>query len=732
MHEFLVYAISGLTTAGIYAITASGLTLTYVTTGVFNFAHGATGAFAAFAYWQMRFHWNWPAPLAILVTLGILAPALGLGLERFIMRRLEGASDATKLVVTVAVLVATVGIIQTIWNPDEFRTTHELFGNKFSIGSIDIPYNDVTVLVLAGLVALGLRLLLYNTRLGIAMRATVDDRTLAVMNGARPNRASQASWIIGTQLASLAGILVAPKLNLSALPLTLLIVNAYAAAMIGRLRSLPMTFVGALIVGLATDLVVGYLPKIHTGAQYLSGLRDVTPVAVLLLAVLFLRQTKLRGTSSARTREISPTPTWRGSLIFVGIIVVMAIAATPILGAGDLFTSTKMWGIGIIALSLIPLVGYAGRISLCQISFAGIGAIVVAHAGANGAPASLLLAALVAAIAGAIISLPALRLSGIYLALLTAAFAVALDRWIFQLPAFNSFGHKKFDLFESGNLSFNPFSVGSLSVRTSKTYFVFGAVVFALMALVVVAVRRSQFGQRLLALKESPAACETLGMNPRATTLAVFTLSAGMAGLGGGIYGAALQTATPDTFQFFQGLAILLVVVVGGVSSIGSALFAAVFLGMPVTDAITTLLFGGTLTQATSILTGVGGIGLGNNPNGFIAADLRPRFGLTTRYPALIGGTVGIIGVLYLLRTQDAVDGWTLVVGMVVVLLAMPGIAQALDRRKAAQDAGPSALSADGTSEPLEWLGLDQPLSAEDLLVLDRKLDLPEVAGVSA
>ncbi len=127
------------------------------------------------------------------------------------MRRLEGTSDATKLVVTVAVLVATVGIMQTIWDPTVFRTTHELFGNKFTIANIDIPYNDVTVLVLAALVAIGLRLLLYNTRLGVAMRATVDDRSLAVMNGANPNRASQASWIIGTQLASLAGILVAPE-----------------------------------------------------------------------------------------------------------------------------------------------------------------------------------------------------------------------------------------------------------------------------------------------------------------------------------------------------------------------------------------------------------------------------------------------------------------------------------------------------------------------------------------
>ncbi len=728
MHEFLVYTISGLTTAGIYAITASGLTLTYVTTGVFNFAHGATGAFAAFFYWQLRFDWAIPAPIAILITLGIFAPAVGLGLERFIMRRLEGTSDATKLVVTVAVLVATVGIIQTIWDPDKFRTTHELFGDKFSIGGIDIPYNDVTVLALAAAVAIGLRILLYRTRLGVAMRATVDDRSLAVLNGARPDRASQASWIIGTQLASLAGILVAPKLNLAALPLTLLIVNAYAAAMIGRLRSLPMTFVGALIVGLANDWVVGYLPKIKTGSQYLSGLRDVTPVAVLLLAVLLLRQTKLRGGTKPRTREISPTPTWGGSLVFVGIIVVMAIAAAPILGAGDLFSSTKMWGIGIIALSLIPLVGYAGRISLCQLSFAGIGAVVVAHSGANGAPASLLLAAVVAGIVGALISLPALRLSGIYLALLTAAFAVALDRWIFQLPAFDWLNNKKFDLFESGSLSFTRFGIGGLNVTTSKAYFIFGSVVFALMALIVVWVRRSQFGQRLIALKESPSACETLGMNPRMTTLAVFTLSAAMAGLGGGIYGAALQTATPDTFQFFAGLSILLIVVVGGVSSIGSAFFAAIFLGMP----ITTNLFNGWLTQATSILTGFGAIGLGNNPNGFIAAQLRPDFDKTRRYPKIIAGAVVLIAALYVLRLEDVINGWFLVIGMAVALLGMPGIAKALDAKEAKLTADPSAVSEDGTSVPVEWLGLDGPVSEEDVLVLDKKLDLPEVSRVPA
>ena len=186
------------------------------------------------------------------------------------------------------------------------------------------------MLVLALLVAIGLRLLLYNTRLGVAMRATVDDRSLAVMNGADPNRASQASWIIGTQLAALAGILVAPKLNLSALPLTLLIVNAYAAAMIGRLRSLPMTFVGALILGLANDLVVGYLPKIKTWPAVHQRHRCRHPGhrAAPRRARCSSRPS-CAVARSARTREISPTPTWGGSLIFVGIVVVGGAGGHP-------------------------------------------------------------------------------------------------------------------------------------------------------------------------------------------------------------------------------------------------------------------------------------------------------------------------------------------------------------------------------------------------------------------
>ena len=121
MHEFLVYTISGLTTAGIFAITASGLTLTYTTTGIFNFAHGATGMVAAFVYWQMRFDWGWPAPIAFAVCLFVLAPAFGVFLEVAIMRRLENTSEVTKLVVTIALLLSLVALVLIVWDPTTYR-----------------------------------------------------------------------------------------------------------------------------------------------------------------------------------------------------------------------------------------------------------------------------------------------------------------------------------------------------------------------------------------------------------------------------------------------------------------------------------------------------------------------------------------------------------------------------------------------------------------------------------
>src|SRR6516162_3944119 len=122
MEAFLTYGIVGLTSAAIYAIVGSGLVLTYTTTGVFNFAHGAAGMLAAFAYWQLTVGWGWPVPAALAVVLLILAPAFGLGVERFLMRPVQGLGEAQRLVVTVAMLSGLIAIAEWIWNPNMVRS----------------------------------------------------------------------------------------------------------------------------------------------------------------------------------------------------------------------------------------------------------------------------------------------------------------------------------------------------------------------------------------------------------------------------------------------------------------------------------------------------------------------------------------------------------------------------------------------------------------------------------
>lgn len=311
MQLLWTYIVSGLTTAAIYAIAATGLVLTYTTTGVFNFAHGGVGMMAAFTYWQLRFGWNWPAPVALIVVLFILAPLTGMLLEWLMMRRLDGTSDTTKLVVTLALMLATIGGATWIWDPTKARPIRKFWdGSVVTVLGVRLPWHQLTALILAGVVALGLRVLLTRTRLGVAMRGAAWTTVPGIAERARQGRVAMASWAIGTSLAALVGILISPTLNLSQLPLTLLIINAYAAAMIGRLRSLPMTFLGALILGITTDLLLGYSDRISTWTsidrKFLTGFYASVPIVILFIVLLVLPQNRLRSHTAVRTREVIP------------------------------------------------------------------------------------------------------------------------------------------------------------------------------------------------------------------------------------------------------------------------------------------------------------------------------------------------------------------------------------------------------------------------------------------
>ncbi|HEX5097275.1 MAG TPA: branched-chain amino acid ABC transporter permease, partial [Acidimicrobiia bacterium] len=383
MTEFLSFTVAGLSLAAIIAVGASGLVLTYTTTGVFNFAHGALGMLGAFAYWQLRFDWGWPTPVAVVVVLLVLAPLAGMFLEVTIFRQLQHTTETIKLVVTVSLLFSMIGIANWIWAPQSRFATRFYFGKGFEVLGTRVAYHELITVLVAIAVAIGLRFLLYGTRSGISMRAAVDDRALSSLHGARPNRISMLAWAIGTSLAALSGILFVGTISLDATAISLLIVNAYAAAMIGRLRSLPLTFLGALILGLADGYLKGYLPKLNN--QYLgSEFTSAVPVIVLFVVLLLLPSARLRAAGTLRSREIIPVPTARGTAIFAAAIIAFAALALPLTTRSNTITLSRVFAVGIVALSLFPLVGLAGQVSLCQWSLAGVGAVMMAHMGTNG------------------------------------------------------------------------------------------------------------------------------------------------------------------------------------------------------------------------------------------------------------------------------------------------------------------------------------------------------------
>ncbi len=351
------------------------------------------------------------------------------------MRGLVGTSEATKLVVSISLLAFMIGLANIIWEPGVSRPMDSFFrGETIDLGATTITYHQAITIAVAVLVAVGLRFLLYRTRIGVAMRAKVDDRSLALLNGARPDRVALFSWAIGTSLAALGGILIAPSVTLDSGSLSLIIVNAYAAAVFGRLAVAP------------ADVPRRDRRRPHRGLPLrLPARRQPVPGRP---ATGGRRHHPLpRRCSSCRTpgcaapgalREFFPAPSFEGAMLFAGLVVFGAVIMATTLSEVDQITYGQLFPIGIVALSLVPLLGMAGQISLAQFSFAGIGAVVMAHHGEGGDPAR--------PAPGRRPRRPGRRRGGAARCSAcrastsrsgTAAFAVALDRWIFNLPDFD-------------------------------------------------------------------------------------------------------------------------------------------------------------------------------------------------------------------------------------------------------------------------------------------------------
>ncbi|HEY5384984.1 MAG TPA: ABC transporter permease [Acidimicrobiales bacterium] len=575
MSVFLSFTVLGIVFGAVYGVLAIGLVVTYNTTGVFNFAQGAVGMVAAFSYWELWQNEHWPFLLAIAFIVFVEAPVLGLIVEFVLFRRIHGATVERSLMVSLGLLVILLGVATIFWSsPDIIRAVPPFFTQSngtvlsvrlFGANGVTLQYQQIMIVVVTAVVGVGLGVFLRRARLGVAMRAVVDDPELVALAGAKPYRLSQMGWVLGFMLAAVAGVLIAPlvgQTGLTSIQLTLLALNGFAAAVVGRLRSLPMTFVGALILGLLTYYAQGYLPG-HINAGLAAVLVEVIPVVFLFVVLLVIPAARLAPAGRLALRAVPRVVTARQSAAGAVLLVALMVVLAAMLGTTALSTLSQGLALGIVGLSLVLLVGFAGQVSLCQLTFMGIGAFTMGKTLGGDSWWGLLLAVAVSGAVGALVALPTLRLRGLYLALATLAFGAVMYSAFFDNSSVISDGTQ---------ISVGRLRLPFMSTVGNQAELIEVAVAAALCAVLVGLVRRSAYGRRLVAMSDSPAAFAMVGLNAVRTKVIVFSLSAAMAGLGGVFYAGQQGGIGATDVQYIGSLTLLLFVAIWGIRTLTGAL----------------------------------------------------------------------------------------------------------------------------------------------------------------
>ncbi|GAB3265150.1 branched-chain amino acid ABC transporter permease [Nocardioides dilutus] len=749
MDTFVVTTILGLVLGAVYAIAASGLVLTYTTSGILNFAHGAQAMLGAFLYWQLTVPWGVPTILALVLVVGVIGPLIGMGLYQLLMNGLRDVDEVTKVIVTVSVLLGMVQLATWVWPENEPRKLELLFGETNGVEVLGrlIRYGEILVVLAAVLLAVGLRLLFTRTRLGVAMRGAVDDPDLLRLNGYNPQRVALTSWALGAALAAFAGIVVTPIVggSFDARLLTLLIIDAFAAAMFGRLHSIPLTFVGAMVLGLTSNYMTKYAP---TQLDWMANLRGALPAILLFVVVLVLPGDRLRGLVQRRSRERPRVPSVRQALVwavvFVGLVFLLGRIASPVMVG----SWVNAMAFAIIALSLVPLTGYAGEINLVPLSFCAVGAMVGYHTGIEGIGiesrmtwVGILAAVVATALVGGLVALSALRLRGIYLALATLAFGGVMYSLVLREINVRHWFGLDIALFPNARLIVPRPKIGPLDLDESTTYLLALAVVFAVLGVLVVTLRNSGYGRRLVAMRDSPAATAMLGQRLVLLKLGVFMFSAAIAGLGGVLMAGAQGSVSGDDYFILASLVLVMLTVVGGVSYVSGALFGGVMVGVVLTSLAGT---SGGLAQSNpdlapifELLAHVGGLaialtGLGvrHNPTGVVHAICGAYRPLTNARPVLYGG-VAVMAGLVGLNLTEVIGDWSFALLTMLVGSTLPAFAARL-MPEAVLTAAVIEERQRAREDTVERKGLSARLTADERIELDAALGLNQGERVHA
>jgi ABC-type branched-subunit amino acid transport system permease subunit len=424
------------------------------------------------------------------------------------------------------------------------------------------------------------------------------------------------------------------------------------------------------------------------------------------------------------------------AVVFVGLVFLLGQVANP--------TMIGPWvnalAFAIIALSLVPLTGYAGEINLVPMSFAAVGTMVAFHVGISGVGVDSrmswlgIVAGMAAtALVGGLVALSALRLRGIYLALATLAFGGVMTTLVLREINVRSWFGLDIALFPNARLIVPRPKVGPLDLDDNTTYLVVLAVVFAVLGVLIVALRNSGYGRRLVAMRDSPAATAMLGQRLVLLKLGVFMFSAAIAGLGGVLHAGAQGSVSGDDYLITASLILVMLTVVGGVSHVSGALFGGVMVGVVLTSLAGTsgglIAANPDLEPVFDLLEHFGGLaialtGLGvkANPTGVVHAIGHAYRPLAGARPVLYGG-LGALVLLVVLNLTEVIGDWSLALLTLLLVFALPAVGAAA-MPKAVLTPTEIEERRRARADTVERRGLDAPLTVDERIELDAALGL--------
>ncbi|WP_031014929.1 ABC transporter permease subunit [Streptomyces sp. NRRL F-5727] len=625
MGDLLGFVLSGLVSGALYALLATGLVLSSAASGLFNFAHGATAYLCALAFYELHSGFGWPAVPTALLLVCVAAPGLGWALDRLMFRRLARVGETAQIVATIGLLVAlpaaglwTVELLERAGAP--VQPAENQFGlpgvgpspavSWQPLDGVGIDSDQLITWIATALAAVALWLLMRHTRLGLRLRAAVDDRTLTELRGISADRLSSVAWMLSSGLAGLAGVLATPLLGLSAHDYTLFLFVSATAAVLGRFVSVPLAFAGGLGLGVLQNLVAGYA----SFADGVTGFRTAVPFLILFAGLVVLtRRRRAAGTAAADPPPVDylagkgPGRRWGAWA-----------AAAVLLGTAFYTVTTPFWSgilaqglaIGLVFMSFTVVTGLGAMVSLAQATFVTGAALVAGLLMSHGWPfaAATAVGTAAAALLGAVVALPALRLGGRSLALATLALAFLADQVLFQIGWLRN-GDTGWELPRP--------AAGPVDLADDRAMGLALVLLSAVLVALLTWLRGSRWGRAMLAVRSAPEAAAASGVSVVRTKLLLFTVSAGLAGFGGVLYASYNTRVTATDFTAMTGLVWLAVVVAAGVRRPQFAVVAGLVF------AVVPHLMSQYVTESAHlpvVLFGLAGLALANDPDGYCAA----------------------------------------------------------------------------------------------------------------